>query len=185
VTKLPAVLKGFVIGDSRLKKKDTVGDLREIRKIVETGYKQIRKSLPDFDRRKTPINQVLELSRHISDQSIMMAEATLQNRDITASAFELLMKKNPNEQKVGKLLNDHQDILREGLFRSTSKLDTMIDAALNAGALGGKINGSGGGTMMAYAPGNEEEVIDAINKSGGKAYKTGIGQGASLTVLKE
>ncbi|MHA1576343.1 MAG: GHMP family kinase ATP-binding protein, partial [Candidatus Thorarchaeota archaeon] len=48
VTKLPAVLKSFVIGDSRLKKKDTVGDLREIRKIVETGYKQIRKSLPDF-----------------------------------------------------------------------------------------------------------------------------------------
>jgi galactokinase len=47
----------------------------------------------------------------------------------------------------------------------------MMDAALNAGALGGKINGSGGGgCMFAYAPNNPEHVAEAIEKSGGKAY---------------
>ena len=47
----------------------------------------------------------------------------------------------------------------------------MMDAALNAGALGGKINGSGGGgCMFAYAPNNPEQVAEAIEKVGGKAY---------------
>jgi len=185
VTKLPAALTGFVIGDSRLKKRDTVGDLIELKKIIEAGYEQIRKKLPDFNPRTTPINHVYELSRSKPDKSVKMAEATLRNRDLTAIALELLSKKNPDESEIGKLLTDHQEILRDDLMRSTTKLENMIDAAMNAGASGGKINGSGGGTMTAYAPGREEEVIDAINKSGGIAYKTGIGQGASLTILKE
>jgi galactokinase len=47
----------------------------------------------------------------------------------------------------------------------------MMDAASNAGALGGKINGSGGGgCMFAYAPSNPEQVAEAIEKVGGKAY---------------
>jgi len=41
----------------------------------------------------------------------------------------------------------------------------MIDAALNAGAYGGKINGSGGGgCMFAYAPENPEKVLEAVKK---------------------
>jgi len=47
----------------------------------------------------------------------------------------------------------------------------MINAALNAGAYGAKINGSGGGgCMFAYAPSNPEEVKEAIIKAGGQAY---------------
>jgi galactokinase len=47
----------------------------------------------------------------------------------------------------------------------------MMDAALNGGALGGKINGSGGGgCMFAYAPYDPEKVAEAIEKVGGKAY---------------
>ena len=43
--------------------------------------------------------------------------------------------------------------------------------ALKAGALGAKINGSGGGgCMFAYAPDNPEAVVDAIEREGGKAY---------------
>lgn len=40
-----------------------------------------------------------------------------------------------------------------------------------AGALVGKINGSGGGGyMFTYAPKNPEHVAEAIEKVGGKAY---------------
>ena len=53
---------------------------------------------------------------------------------------------------------------------STPKIEAMMDAALNVGALGGKINGSGGGCMFAYAPNNPEHVAEAIEKAGGKAY---------------
>ena len=46
----------------------------------------------------------------------------------------------------------------------------MIDAAMNAGALGAKINGSGGcGCMFAYSPNNAENVVEAINSVDGKA----------------
>ena len=47
----------------------------------------------------------------------------------------------------------------------------MLDAAMDAGALGGKINGSGGGgCMFAYVPQNSEKVVEAIEKTGGQAY---------------
>ena len=47
----------------------------------------------------------------------------------------------------------------------------MLDAALNEGALGGKITGSGGGgCMFAYAPNNPEIIARAIAKAGGKSF---------------
>ena len=43
----------------------------------------------------------------------------------------------------------------------------MIQAALDAGAYGAKINGSGGGgCMFAYAPGNAERVVAAVGAIG-------------------
>ena len=50
-------------------------------------------------------------------------------------------------------------------------IDRLLEAALNAGALGGKINGSGGGgCMFAYAPGHAGAVAEAIECRGGAAY---------------
>ena len=62
----------------------------------------------------------------------------------------------------------------------------MIQNAKDAGALGCKINGSGkGGTMLAYAPGNEEKVAKAIENAGGKSYIVKISDGASIKILRE
>jgi galactokinase len=45
----------------------------------------------------------------------------------------------------------------------------MLEAAMEAGALGGKVNGSGGGgTMFAYAPGRQEQVKEALDAAGGR-----------------
>lgn len=186
VTRLPAELKGIVIGDSQQKKQDTVGDLREIRKTVEAGYGEIRRKLPEFDPRTTQIQRVYGLQQSRPNNTVMMAEASLRNRDLTAEAFQLLKKKHPNEQKIGELLNEHHSLLRYNFARSTPKIDMMIDAAMKAGALGCKVNGSGGGgTMLAYSPGAEEEVSEAIRSAGGVPHKIEIGQGASLTILRE
>ena len=47
----------------------------------------------------------------------------------------------------------------------------MLKSAIEAGAYGGKINGSGGGgCMFAYCPQNPEEVKEAIEGVGGKAF---------------
>ena len=57
----------------------------------------------------------------------------------------------------------------------------MIDAAMNAGALGCKINGSGGGgCMFAYAPNNPDAVVDAIEAVGGKAYLINADEGTKV-----
>jgi len=57
----------------------------------------------------------------------------------------------------------------------------MLQAALRTGALGGKINGSGGGgCMFAYAPGEPEKVARAIEEEGGKAYIIKIDSGLRI-----
>jgi galactokinase len=54
----------------------------------------------------------------------------------------------------------------------------MIDASLNAGALGAKINGSGqGGCIFAYTPGKSEQVAEALQKLGAKPYIVKIDTG--------
>ena len=96
-------------------------------------------------------------------RQFQILEGTLLNRDITLRAKGLLREKRPDHRMIGTLLNDHQTILRDVLHISTPKVDAMIDAALRAGALGAKINGSGGGgCMFAYAPENTEEVAAAV-----------------------
>lgn len=56
-----------------------------------------------------------------------------------------------------------------------------MDAALSAGALGGKINGSGGGgCMFVYAPNNAQEVADAIDGAGGKSYIINVDSGTRI-----
>jgi galactokinase len=186
VTRLPGKISGLVIGDSLEKKKDTVGDLRNIRQSVETGFKEMNEKIPGFDRRTTPVQVVSRIQPPSPDPEFIMAEATLRNRDLTMRGLELLNNKHPSQEELGDLLNKHHSILRYSLARSTPKIDMMIDGALKAGALGCKVNGSGGGgTMLAYAPGTEEEVSEAIRRLGGVPYRVAIAQGASLAILRE
>ena len=80
-------------------------------------------------------------------------------------------KDEPNHKLIGSLFTEHHAILCDALKVSTPKIESMLDAALDAGALGGKINGSGGGgCMFAYAPNNAVGIAEAIEKVGGKSY---------------
>ena len=54
----------------------------------------------------------------------------------------------------------------------------MLKSALQVGAYGGKINGSGGGgCMIAYCPENPLETKKAIIKAGGEAHIVNIAVG--------
>ncbi len=182
VTKLPAELNMFVIGDSGEKKKDTVGDLRFIRTTVEKEFEAISRELETFNRRTTPLKSVTELPQRKLDRARIMAEATLLNRDLTYRALELLKSVEPYEHALGSMLKQHHKILRDSLGRSTPKIERIIKAAYDAGALGCKINGSGGGgTMMAYTAGDEQEVAAAIKDAGGTPYIVTTAKGVSST----
>lgn len=182
ITPLPSNIAGFIIGDSLEKKEDTVGDLRMIRNNVEKGYNALKKKISGFSHRKTSIQTVLEHSNNLPDICKQMTEATIRNRDLTRKALKILSSENPNPEKIGKMLDEHHELMRDGLMRSTEKIEKMIQVAKDAGALGGKINGSGGGgTMLAYAPGKEKEIAKALEKAGGEPYIIKISEGAKLT----
>ena len=186
VSRLPARLDSIVIGDSGEKKKDTVGDLRYIRTTVENEYELMSQKIEGFDRRTTPISKVSELSKNQPTKERVMAEATLRNRDLTASALKLLQNEHPDAQQLGTMIRDHHEILRDAFDRSTPKIEQMMEAAYSAGAKGCKINGSGGGgTMMAYAVGKVDEVSSAIEEAGGVVYIVKVGDGTTLTILDE
>ena len=184
LTHLPARLTGFVVGDSLEPKADTTGDLARIRSEAEEGYGILKRQMPSFDHRKTSLEQIESLADQLPDSCRLTTITTLRNRDLTNHGRTLLMQKNPDSVRVGKMINQHHTLLRDGLHRSTDKIEEMIAAATKAGALGCKINGSGGGgTMLAYAPGKEKIVSEAIESVDGVAYKVEIGQGATLTLI--
>ncbi|NHJ46388.1 MAG: GHMP kinase [Asgard group archaeon] len=183
LTKLPAELDGIVIGDSLEKKQDTVGDIKLIRSTVESGYNRLSKFIDDFSHRKTDYSTIEKFIHNLDEPERSWTLATIKNRDLTRTALKLLSKSKPDPEIIGELLNDEHVILRDGLHRSTNKIEKMISAAKSAGAIGGKINGSGkGGTMLAYAPGNEKQVAKAIKEVGGKPYIITISDGASLII---
>ena len=178
---LPSEINGFVIGDSLEKKKNTVGDLKIIRTSVENGYNLLKKELTDFNHKTTPLDKIIEVIEILPEPIRTITLTTIQNRDLTREALKYLEKKNPESEIIGQLIVYEHKLLRDGLNRSTPKIEKMIKNCLNAGALGCKINGSGGGgSILAYAPGKEKEVSKAIKKSDGIPYIIKISEGASF-----
>ncbi|MBN1477250.1 GHMP kinase, partial [Candidatus Sumerlaeota bacterium] len=87
-----------------------------------------------------------------------------------------------DHRHLGELLTTHHAALRDDLGISTAKIDRMLDAAIGAGALGGKINGSGGGgCMFAYAPERAEEVAEALRREGGRAWVVEVCGGVEVS----
>ncbi|NHK32344.1 MAG: hypothetical protein FK730_13405 [Asgard group archaeon] len=186
LTKLPAELTGLVIGDSLEKKQDTVGDIKLIRSTVESGYSKFVKFIENFSHRKTEYEIMEKFASKLPEPERTWTLATIRNRDITRQALTLLSKTKPDPLEIAALIEKEHVLLRDDLKRSTTKIEKMIQFAKEAGAIAGKINGSGkGGTMLAYAPGNEEKVAKAIENAGGIPYIVKISNGASITILIE
>jgi D-glycero-alpha-D-manno-heptose-7-phosphate kinase len=91
---------------------------------------------------------------YLKEQSKMMKEALLRG----------------NIDEIGPILDfgfKHKKQMAKGI--SNAMLDEIYEAALKAGATGGKITGAGGGGfMMFYCPGNSSyQVRDTLSKLGG------------------
>ena len=100
----------------------------------------------------------IEAMHNLKEQSVMMKEAILKG-DVDG---------------IGKILHygwEHKKAMAEGI--SNPQLEGIYNAALKAGATGGKISGAGGGGFMIfYAPYNSKfKVIETLNKLGGRVMK--------------
>lgn len=177
---LDVKLGDFVLGDSG-EPKDTKGILARVKEGALAGLKKLDKDM--FTVAVADIEEKRELLTP-NQYKVLMANAI--NRTLTTKVKNILQTKDFNHKLFGHYLYKHYEQLRDGLDISTVKIDRMINAAMDAGALGAKINGSGGGgCMFAYAPQNSEKVAKAIEAQGGKAYRVQCDQGLNLSIDSE
>jgi len=171
-------LEGFVLGDT-LERKQTLEVLRQAKEQALEAFRQIRKGHPDFDLAAIPTDKALAYADELSEPLRSKAIAHIHDRNLCREAYEMLSRDKVQPQRLGEMLTEHHRWLRV-LGVSTPKLDALVEAALQAGALGAKLNGSGGGgCMFAYAPGKQREVAEAIEQTGGKAFIVEMAPGAT------
>lgn len=167
----------FVLGDSQQPKNTT-----EILARVKYGTLDALSLINQKNKELTMQTISQESLKHyrnlLSPDQFALLDAFIMNREITQQAKFILQQKDFDHQLFGNLMFRHHIGLRDGLRISTMKIDAMIEAALEAGALGAKLNGSGGGgCMFAYAPDKYEEVAEAISSAGGIPYVIEIDNG--------
>jgi len=100
----------------------------------------------------------IDAMHNLKEQAVMMKEALLKG----------------DVDNIGKILHygwQHKKQMAEGI--SNEGIEKIYNAAMAAGATGGKISGAGGGGFMIfYAPYNSKfKVIEALNKLGGRVMK--------------
>ncbi|WP_455277718.1 mevalonate kinase [[Eubacterium] cellulosolvens] len=96
-------------------------------------------------------------------------------KQLVGEARKGLIENNLN--KLGKLMNENQELLRQ-INVSSTELEDMINIAMDQGAIGAKLTGTGrGGNMFVLTPGKElqEMIYDVFTKKGYTAWKTLIG----------
>jgi len=180
VKKIKANLGSFILADSE-EPKDTKFILSRVKNGVLEIVQKLQQKFPDFNLQRISIDELDRYKDEINDEQYELLFGTIKNRDITFEAEKVLSSEEINHQRIGNLLNEHQKILRDILQISTMKINKMIDVALNAGALGAKINGSGGGgCMFAYAPNNSEKVLEEIKKVSPKSWIVSIDKGTMV-----
>ena len=180
VENLKPRLGTFVLGDSQ-EPKDTVGLLKRVKGGVLTAIKKIKNEYPNFSISNANSDDLDNFKELLTFEEQELISGNIDNHRILNKALTLLKSDLFEDYQLGELLNQHQFNLRENLKISTPKIDRMIEASLDAGALGGKINGSGGGgCMFVYAPENPEKVAQAIEEQGGKAYIITVDEGTRV-----
>lgn len=103
-------------------------------------------------------DEIDQSSLNLVDQTLV--SGTIRNRDIERIAAEKLKSGNIGS-KLGSLMSEHHNILRDVLQISTPKIEKMVDASLKAGSKGAKISGSGGGGCMIAMITNNGGVVDS------------------------
>ncbi len=179
VERLAPRLGSFVLADSG-EQKDTKDILARVKGGVISIASKVHGADPEASLQTLESGDIERFSTLLTEDEMLMLEATLENRDITIEGLELLRQERIDHGRLGKLLHRHQSHLREPLRISTPKIDEMIQAAYDAGALGAKINGSGGGgCMFAYAPEDPQSVLEALQPYG-RAWIVEVDEGTRV-----
>lgn len=175
-------IDGLILADSGVKK-ETLQVLSEAKNNALAAIDLVRQNVPDFQLEKIKPEEVLAYNAFIPNHLQPYFYAAVQNHAITQNALIEFEKETIDLKKIGQLMSQHHDILKDILHITVPKIDAMIDAALKAGAYGAKIVGSGGGgsIVVLAAPENITPICNAILKTGAKAaYPVRVSEGTQF-----
>lgn len=175
-------LDGLIIAESGVKK-DTIGLLKRLKENSWKAINEVEKQIPNFTINNAKIENLDTYLDCLSNELKPYFEAALGNYEVTKKALEEFKKDVLDMDKIGILMNKHHHYLKNLLKITVPKIDEMIDAAINAGAIGAKIVGSGGGGSIIVLSDkkNEQQILDAILSVGAKdAYAVAVDRGANV-----
>lgn len=145
VNKMSKELPGkFILFDS-LRDKETTKVLATAKVTVVNGLKKLNQyniySIKDFVNNENNIKYLDELLEE-EKRNIL---ANIDNYKILQYAKKFMDSDEFSPKEFGKLIKRHHENLRDGLLISTKEIEEILNTAYENGALGGKVNGSGGG----------------------------------------
>lgn len=177
-------LNGMVLGESGIAK-DTIGLLENSKSNAIKALRIIQNKEANFVLEKASIKDYEKYKVLLPDTLKPYFYAAIQNHIITQKALRALKDTTLNYPLIGELINQHHRILRDDLKLTVPKIDAMVDAAIDAGAYGAKIIGSGGGgCIVALCPIHLQNKISiAIKKAGAKdAYPVCVAKGTEMII---
>lgn len=175
-------MEGLVIGVSGVPK-ETIGLISELKNNALLAIEIVKQHNKDFDLETAEIEDLKEYCNFLPDRLIPYFEAAIKNHHYTKLALKEFQKPSLDLKKIGELMNGHHLVLKDLLKITVPKIDAMIKAALNSGAYGAKIVGSGGGGCIVAVsdPKNQERIVQSILDAGAKeAYTVGVDPGARI-----
>lgn len=175
-------LDGMVLGESGILK-DTIGLLGSSKSNALKAIELIKKENDKFNINEATLKDFEKYQFLLSKELKPYFYAAIQNHIITKKALLELKKPTIDYCILGDLMNQHHTILRDNLKITVPRIDAMINAALEAGAYGAKIIGSGGGgCIVALSPIHlQNKISQAIKTAGGKeAYPVLVAKGTQI-----
>ncbi len=180
VRRLAGPLPGLVLVDSR-RPKETLGLLARVKDGALAAVRRLQDADPSFDLAGQTASGLADRVRGLPDDLRECILGAVLTHDLTRAALVEFQRTPPDPLRIGELMTRQHAVLRNRLRTSTPFIDGIVDTALAAGALGAKINGSGGGgTVVILAPGREAEVAAAVRALGPAAWPVRIDPGARL-----
>ena len=173
-------LDGMILAESGIPK-ETIGLLSHVKTNAMKAIDLVLKKHPSFDLKTATMDDFESYANEIPKELVPYFYAAIKNHLITQKALEAFEENPINTKLIGLLMNEHHKVLKESLKITVPKIDEMINAALDAGAYGVKIVGSGGGgSIVALTPPDKNDlIINALLKSGAKAaYEVSVIEGS-------
>ncbi len=168
----------FILFDS-LERKNTLKVLSDAKMPVLAALEDLKEngitSVKDFyfDESKMKYLEKLDETKRVK------LSANIDNYRILKEAERMIKGNHFNPEHFGSLIKAHHANLRDALNISTPAIESILETAYKNGALGGKVNGSGGGGC-AYVYAYDEDcnrILKAVRELGypGKVLKQDVG----------